>query len=140
MQSRQRTRGITLIELMIVVVIVGILASIAYPNYREFAARAKRTEAKTALLKIATNQERFLLDNNTYTEDLLPLGFSSSPFITETGSYRVRVMPGANANNFTAEAVFLLGGSEANKCARFTLDGRGIKESSPETDCWERIR
>jgi prepilin-type N-terminal cleavage/methylation domain-containing protein len=96
MQSRQSTRGITLIELMIVVVIVGILASIAYPNYREFAARAKRTEAKTALLKIATNQERFLLDNNTYTEDLLPLGFSSSPFITETGSYRVRVMPGAN--------------------------------------------
>ena len=57
-------RGITLIELMVVVVIIGLMAVIAYPNYREFVARANRNEAKAALLRIATNQERFYLQIN----------------------------------------------------------------------------
>ena len=56
--------GVSLIELMVVVVVIAILATIAYPNYQEFSARAKRLEAKTALLKAATNQERIFLQNN----------------------------------------------------------------------------
>ena len=62
----QKMRGVTLLELMIVVVIIGIMAAIAYPNYRDFAARAKRNEAKAILLEIAQNQERFYLQNSTY--------------------------------------------------------------------------
>ncbi len=49
MQMRKYMRGITLLELMIVVVIVSILAAVAYPNYRQFAARAKRNEGKAGL-------------------------------------------------------------------------------------------
>ena len=74
----KKMRGITLLELMIVVMIVGVLAAIAYPNYRDAAARAKRNEAKAALLQIATNQERFYLNNNTYTNDMTQLGFDAS--------------------------------------------------------------
>ena len=84
---RRQMSGVTLIELMIVVVIVAILAAVSYPNYREFTARAKRNEAKAALLQIATNQERFYLQNNTFTKDLTTLGFSTTPtFTTATGS------------------------------------------------------
>jgi len=139
MQMRTRMRGITLIELMIVVVVVSILAAIAYPNYQEFVARAKRNEARAALLRLATNQERFYLNNNTFTADMTQIGFSSSPFTTETGYYVVTVTS-ATPNNFSATAEYQRGGSEANKCLTFTIDGRGQKTSKPELDCWTRTR
>ena len=132
--------GLTLIELMIVVMIVGILAAIAYPNYQEFTARAKRNEARAALLRLATNQERFYLNNNTFTQDLTALGFGTTPkATTETGYYEIEVTA-ANASNFTATANYLQGGSEAGKCLTFTITGRGGKTSGPDTNCWERKR
>ena len=139
-QAAHRMRGITLLELMIVVVVIGILAAVAYPNYREFAARAKRNEAKAALLKIATNQERFYLQNNTYTTDMRQLGFPvADNYVTDSESYNVRVTA-ANASNFTATATYRLGGGEAFKCNLFQLDGRGTRTSNPNTDCWTRTQ
>jgi len=136
----QRMRGITLMELMIVVVIVGILAAIAYPNYRDFAARAKRNEAKAALLMIATNQERFYLNNQVYTDDMTRLGFAvSDDFVTETGSYQIDVA-GANASTYTATATYLKADNEAGKCASFTIQPNGDKASAPLADCWTPTR
>lgn len=137
---RKYVHGITLLELMIVVVIIGIMATIAYPNYRDYAARAKRNEARAALLQIATNQERHYLQNNTYTADMTDLGFNAaSNVITDTGSYRINV-DAASANDFTATATYLNADNEAGKCATFQIDGRGAKTSAPETDCWTRTR
>ena len=132
-------RGVTLLELMIVTVIIGIMAAIAYPNYREFVARAKRNEAKAALLQIAQNQERFYLQNNTYTLDMTQLGFPTDPFITDTESYSVRVT-NADANDFTAVATYRKTDAEAGKCQTFDIDGRGGKTSLPDTNCWTRTR
>ena len=125
---------------MIVVVVISILAAVAYPNYQEFTARAKRNEARSALLRLAVNQERFYLNNNTFTQDLTQLGFGTTPTAdTETGYYRIRVTA-ANASNYTATATYLQGGGEALKCLTFTIDGREVKTSAPETNCWERQR
>jgi len=140
MQSIAKMQGVTLMELMIVVIIVGILAAVAYPNYRNFAARAKRNEAKAALLQIATNQERFYLNNNTYTADMTQLGFPvSDDFVTQTGSYTIDVAA-ANASNFSASATYTKVDSESTKCNTFGIDGRGTKTSGPLTDCWVRTR
>ncbi|NCF16011.1 MAG: prepilin-type N-terminal cleavage/methylation domain-containing protein [Gammaproteobacteria bacterium] len=136
---RKHMRGVTLIELMIVVVVVSILAAVAFPNYREYAARAKRNEARAALLQLATNQERFYLNNNTFSADMTDLGFANDPFTTDSGSYVVDVTA-ASASNFSATATYQLGGSEATKCLTFTLDGRGVKTSGPDTNCWVRKR
>lgn len=136
----RKMQGITLMELMIVVVIIGILAAVAYPNYRDFAARAKRNEAKAALLKIATQQERFYLNNNTYTTDMTQLGFSgSSGVISNSKSYTINV-PTATPNNFTATATYNNVDAELSKCETFQIDGRGIRTSLPYTDCWTRTR
>ena len=133
-------RGITLIELMIVVVIIGFMAVIAYPNYRDFAARAKRNEAKAALLQIATNQERFYLQNNTYTCDMTRLGFQAAAgFVTESRSYTVDVTA-CNADNFTAQAVYNNADAEAGKCGTFQINGRNVKTSAPLADCWTRTK
>jgi len=136
----RKMQGITLLELMIVVMIVGILAVVAYPNYRDFAARAKRNEAKAALLQIATNQERFYLNNYTYTNDMTQLGFPvSDDFVTDTGSYTIDVS-GANASNFSALATYSRVDNESTKCLTLGIDGRGAKTSAPLTDCWVRTR
>ena len=133
-------RGITLLELMIVVVIIGLLAAIAYPNYRDFVARAKRNEAKAALLQIATNQERFYLQNNTYTCDMTRLGFSAAAdFVTESGTYTVNVTD-CTADNFIAQADYNLSDAEEGKCVLFQINGRNVKTSAPLTDCWTRTR
>jgi type IV pilus assembly protein PilE len=134
--------GITLLELLIVLVIIGIMAAIAYPNYRQYAARAKRNEAKAALLLIAQNQERFYLQNNTYTTDMTQLGFAAAGAnLTDSGTYSVSVTA-ADANNFSAVALYQKADDEAGRCPTFTIDGRGGKTSPDGTyaDCWTRTR
>jgi len=130
----RRMRGVTLLELMIVVVIIGILTAIAYPNYREFAARAKRVEAKSLLLEIAANQERFYLNANRFGT-MAELGYDE-PQITDSGSYSVTI-PSNDASNFTATASYQHGGSELARCSVFRIDGRGDKTSDGSIgNCW----
>ena len=138
-KAYRKMRGVTLLELMIVVVIIGIMAAIAYPNYRDFAARAKRNEAKAILLEIAQNQERFYLQNSTYGT-LSQLGYAGDTIETDTGSYDVTIAPAPDASNFNAVASFKLGGKEASKCLTFNIDGRGSQTSLPDTTCWTTAR
>ncbi len=136
MHLRKYTRGITLMELMVVMVIIGVKAAIAYPQYQGFAARAKRNEAKAALLLIATNQERWYLSNNCYTNNLADLGV---PAVTETGNYNIS-LNNVTCNNYTGRADYNNPDDEVNKCAWFEIDGRNNKTSDPYTDCWTRTR
>ncbi len=132
--------GVTLIELMIVVAILGILAAVAYPGYLQYAAKSKRIEAKTALLKIAMLQERFYLQNNRYTTDMTKLGFGvPTNAMTNSGTYVVRVTMNGT-NEFSASAAYQKSNAELGKCATFTIDSRGDKGSAPYADCWTNSR
>ena len=138
--SKVDQRGITLIELMIVLVIVGILAAVAYPSYREFSARATRTEAVEALLRAAVNQERHYLQNNRFSADLTDLGFAASPYTTSSGSYVISISADNPTANFTVTATYQHPDKEADTCRILAIDGRNVKASSPATDCWSRTR
>ena len=137
---RKTMRGVTLLELMIVVVIIGILTAIAYPSYRQYVAKAKRNEAKSALLQIATMQERFYLQNGTYTVDMTKLGFPvGTNFLTDTKSYIVAVTAATPAA-FSATATYQKADDEVGKCASFSINGVGLKSSTPNDDCWTNTR
>ena len=63
---RKNQKGFTLIELMIVVAIIGILAAIAIPNFRNYQMKAKSAEARTNLAAIRTSQEAYRADSDTF--------------------------------------------------------------------------
>lgn len=65
-----RTKGFTLIELMITLAIIGVLAGIAYPSYLSYVTRTSREAAKTELLELAGVQERIYLNSNAYSPNV----------------------------------------------------------------------
>ena len=71
-------RGFSLTELMIVVAIIGILATIAIPNFLRYQAKAKQTEAKNNLVAIHTGEIAYFAENNGFVDDFNAIGFSIS--------------------------------------------------------------
>jgi type IV pilus assembly protein PilE len=66
MKKLRKQQGVTLMELMIAVVIVGILAAIAVPSYQQYVILANRSAVQTYMLSIANRQEQFILDARQY--------------------------------------------------------------------------
>jgi type IV pilus assembly protein PilE len=99
----KRDKGITLIELLIVIVIVGILAAIAVPVYTNYMQRARRADAKTALEQLRASQEMLRAERGSYSTNLVQLVTSWGVPAT-AGDYNLGFTV-SNANSFTAEAV-----------------------------------
>lgn len=87
MVASKRSRGFTLIEVMIVVAIIGVLASIAYPSYQEYVRKSRRAEGRTAMMEMLQQQERYMTQNNTYLA-VSTAGATSTPFKTFSGDNR----------------------------------------------------
>jgi len=69
--------GFTLVELMIVVTVVGILASVAVPSYTDYITRANRQAAQQVLMRVNTAQEQYFMDNKTYVTTLADLSYGA---------------------------------------------------------------
>ncbi|MGH8523723.1 MAG: type IV pilin protein [Gammaproteobacteria bacterium] len=136
-----KNKGLTLIELMIVVAIVGIIGAFAFPSYQNQVRRSNRTDAYTALTQMANQQEKWYLANNTYTDGAdgpADLGRTEAPpgiFLTDEGYYQLTIPPGDPTTAFTLTATAVAGGTQAadTGCTALTLTSTGLK-TPPE--CW----
>jgi type IV pilus assembly protein PilE len=132
-----KQKGFTLTELVVVVVIIGILAAIGLPSYRAYVLRSQRTEAKDALVRLASNQERFYLQNSTYTADLAALGFANGG-MTDTGLYTLAVVADQLGFTATATPAPTSGMAADVECQTFTIDEAAARTAAPDPNdrCW----
>ena len=131
---RARAQGFTLIELMIVVVIVAILATIAVPGYQQQVRQSRRAQAKADLVELAQVLERRYSVNNSYSG---ALPFTQSPREAgATARYSIGVMMGPAGNTF--ELVATPKAAQAkDSCGVLKISNTGQKKSEGDlADCW----
>lgn len=128
------SRGFTLIEVMITVVIVGILAAVAYPSYTEYVARGHRAQLKTQL-QVAQHwmerrySERYFYGDAAGSTDA-PAAFANQSFVTEVAArYSLSVALGNSGQSYVITAERVETGTMANdRCGNPTVDNLGVKD------------
>jgi len=134
--------GFTLIEVMIVVVIVAALLVVVLPAYQQQLQKGRRTDGMQALQFVASQQENFMLDRNTYTDDLEDLGLDD-PYISLEEHYSVAATAGdcgniANCYTLTATPVSGDVQERDTQCTSLILESDGEKSATGTlaAECW----
>jgi type IV pilus assembly protein PilE len=140
-------RGVTLLELMIVVAVVGILSAIATASYRQYLIRTNRSDATSQLLRIQVAEEKYFLQNNAYVTDSATmaalvtatppgLGISTA---SPGGFYTLSVAPRLAGNTTYTATATAIGSQLADSvtCRTFTIDDQGSRTPADSTRCWK---
>ena len=148
MATTRSACGVTLVELLVVLAIVGVLASLAWPSYRQYVVRAHRSEAIEALLATAAEQERFLFHFGRYAEDFAGAAGSPGPGLpigpeSRGGRYRLALSLDP-AGHYTASAQPVTGGGQEldRACAEFRIRADGLRTAfgadgrNSTEECW----
>lgn len=129
--------GVTLLELMIVVVIIGILVSVAYPSYIEQSRRTKRADGKAVLLQTAQALERCYTRFASYNNAGCGVAF---PINSTDGHYVLNPAGAITASAFTLAAVPQGDQVKDSKCGTLRLTSTGVQGSlgvdSDANACW----
>lgn len=106
---KQRKQGFTLTELLVVIILVGILASLAIPRFGRSTNKAMETEAKLALLQVQELQKVYYLEHKSFSKSLEAIDFEQEETIKDdpeegTARYKIEIID-ANDEDFHARAV-----------------------------------
>jgi type IV pilus assembly protein PilE len=149
MNSKQTQRGVTLIELVVVMIIVGILAAIAIPSYRSYVLRSQRSDAKDAVLALATQEEKHYLQCNTYATSIAGAtncgaGQLQGAVASKNGWYQLTMPVAGTATTYTVRATAIAGQNQFQDkaCRSFTVTQAGLRTALDSggadntAECW----
>lgn len=132
---RNDAQGFTLVELMFVVVIIGVLAAIAYPAYLDYVMKARRSDAKTVLLDVSQQLERCYSMHNAFND-----GDCSVTLPQDSPEGHYRVTGTVNANSYALTATPVSGSPQQNDddCTTFSINQLNQKTAtgSDAANCW----
>ncbi len=103
--SRTSQRGFSLVELMVVVAIIGVLASIAIPSINKYIAKARQTEAKTQLSSLYTSEKAFFAEYTAYHGMFGAIGYSPEGQLRYNVGFSTITAEANNANGYTTTPV-----------------------------------
>jgi type IV pilus assembly protein PilE len=126
---RKKFSGFTIIELMIVIMIVAILVSLAYPSYVGYVRKAKRGEAQQLLLNWAINQEIWRSNNTAYTATLAPAHDNYTFAASDVGAATYTLTATASSTDQAKDEA-----RDGTPCATITLNQAGAKTAAA---CWD---
>ncbi len=131
-------RGFTLIELLVVVVIIGILAAIALPNYADYVIRSKIPEATSALSTMRSRMEQYFQDNRTYANACTNTTIAPKPVDTKNFTFACSNL-GVSTYTVTATGIASMAGfvytiNQSN--ARATTITGGPDGWTSNSSCW----
>ena len=133
---RSRMRGITLLELMIVVVIVGIIASVAYPSYKSQVYKTRRADGQSQLMQTAQALERCYTRSATY----VGCATVSLPVASPDRHYSITAGAGGiTAAAYTLNAAPVGDQAKDSKCGTLSLTSTGVQGATgslPAASCW----
>jgi type IV pilus assembly protein PilE len=145
-KTKSSMRGVTLIELMTVIVIIAILGSVAVSSYQNSIRRSHRADAKIALMTIKVEQEKFFLQNMRYaksTELTTATGLNLKAS-TEHGYYTVAISntDTTNFTDYSATATATGGQAQDTDCSTFTVKSDGSQTAKKNggtvnNACWK---
>jgi type IV pilus assembly protein PilE len=138
---KENTHGFTLIEIMMVSVIIGVLATAAYPSYSRFLLKSHRTDALTTLLQDQIALERCYAEHHSYSKTCYYL--PHFPQKTPQGFYHIN-LTSTNATRYTLTATPIEGQTRDRICAKFSIDQANMKRAEDafgtvQNNCWNSL-
>jgi type IV pilus assembly protein PilE len=124
----RRTRGFTLLELMIVLLVIAILTTIATQQYLRYSYRARRADGQELLMRVANAQERYYATFNKYGDDPVTGDLKLGSATSEKGYYTVKITKTDLTKDYTATATPVAGNSQAkDACGALSINSAGVK-------------